>query len=279
MGNSVSRTPHWPCWDFSELRSGLGLFCSTFLPSFSQGRPASQSDGSHPLLATSPFPLRDNSLNYFLDILSWPLLFGGPRLTQISPFPCKLLLLIFRPVIFIHMLSCSSNSSFFLFQCSTLLYENDHKLFSSFRLDGYLGCYLFLAIMGKASVNKLGLVFWWHLFLCSGMVSGCLVLVDTSKQFSKVIVPIYFPMLTKCLLNEWAQPRRVFLELTLSLSLLWLNTHTYTHTRTRFSVVPHCYNLQILNLQVVQGPTCHPCVILQFHCLSQPALSTHHQHL
>lgn len=113
MGNSVLRTPHWPCWAFSELHSGLGLFCSTFLPSFSQGRPASQSDGSHPLLATSPFPLRGNSLNYFLDILSWPLLFGGPRLTQISPFPCKLLLLIFRPVNFIHMLSCSSNSSFF----------------------------------------------------------------------------------------------------------------------------------------------------------------------
>lgn len=117
-----------------------------------------------------------------------------------------------------------------------------------------------------------------HLFLCSGMGSGCLVLVDTSKQFAKVIVPIYFPMLTKCLLNEWVQPRRGFFRINF-IPVTPLIKQTHTHTRTRFSIVPHCYNLQILNLQVVQGPARHPCVILQFHCLSQPTLSTHHQHL
>lgn len=241
-----SRTPHWACWASLELHGGLGCFLilASFLPSFIPSFLCSLLRSLLLSLPPSISPSQGTVLYHSLMVpsLSWrPSHFPSEVFLFITSWTCNLGTCFLENLDYHKRLLLSEG--FFglslglwlstllhvaaicplsLLLCNIPFYEDAHTWFSSSRLDGHLGCSLFLAVRSTAAMNTLGLVFWWT---CVCISLGCvfrygtagfygrgrLVWADTSKQFSKVVLPIYFPVL---IFTEWMNSaRRGFLEL------------------------------------------------------------------
>lgn len=108
----------------------------------------------------------------------------------------SLLLLNITLLSFIHTI-VSTNSSLFYgyveFYCMTTYF---FCLFMYFLVSGNLGCFQFFTIMNKDAINILEqiLLSLAHIprnGLLGYRVSICLTLIETTKQFSKGVIPFY----------------------------------------------------------------------------------------